>query len=106
MEGNLMKTAFAATVLLGLLVLGTRDAQAQAYGPYYYGPYWDGSQYQQYVQRNPYYDLEVMHYQLYLPQHQPYPIYQPCCFLGGVIIPWWSTPISPLPPAIVLQRLQ
>lgn len=101
-----MKTAFTASVLLGLLVLGTLDVQAQAYGLYYYGPYWDGSQYQQYGRQNPYYDLEAMHYQPYLPQHQPYPIYQPCCFLGGIVIPWWSTPIGPLPLVIVPLRPQ
>ena len=45
-----MKKAFLAVTLLALLVLGTRDLQAQAYGPYYSGPYWDAIQYQQYQQ--------------------------------------------------------
>ncbi len=45
-----MKTSFLAVALLALLVLGARDLQAQAYGPYYYGPYWDQMQYQQYQQ--------------------------------------------------------
>jgi hypothetical protein len=44
-----MKTTFLAVTLLGLLVLGTHDVQA--HGPsYYYSPYWDGTQYHQYVQ--------------------------------------------------------
>jgi hypothetical protein len=76
-----MKNFFLAITLLGLLVLGSRDVQAQAYGPYYYDPYWDAQyqQYQQYLQwqqylaylqqYDPYYDLHVTHYQLY---PQPY----------------------------------
>ena len=35
-----MKNSFLAITLLALLVLGSRDVQAQAYGPYY-DPYWD-----------------------------------------------------------------
>jgi hypothetical protein len=46
-----MKTTFLAVTLLGLLVLGTHDIQAQAYGSYYYALYWDGTQYQPYVQQ-------------------------------------------------------
>ena len=75
-----MKKSFLAVTLLALLVLGTRDLQAQAYSPYYYNPYWDAQyqQYQQYLQwqqylaylqqYDPYYELHVMHYQLYLPR--------------------------------------
>ena len=46
-----MKNSFLAITLLALLVLGSRDVQAQAYGPYY-DPYWDAQyqQYQQYLQ--------------------------------------------------------
>jgi len=101
-----MKTFFLAVTLLALLLLGTRDLQAQVYGPYNYGPYWDAQyqQYQQYLQwqqylaylqeYDPYYELHVTHYQLYLQPYQPYQIYQPCCYPGGVIIPDWSAPVG------------
>ena len=107
-----MKKSFLAVTLLALLVLGTRELQAQAYGPYFYGPYWDVQyqQYQQYLQwqqylqylqqYDPYYELHVMHYQLYLQPYQPFQLYQPCCYTGGVIIPQWSARISPLPQAV------
>jgi hypothetical protein len=106
-----MKTSFVAVSLLALLVLGAREVWAQGYGPYYYDPYWDEIQYQQYLQYlqqyDPYYELHVMHYRLYLPQYQPYQIYQPCCYAWGVAIPQWSTPgarrqpvISPRPQAV------
>jgi len=107
-----MKTSFLAVALLALLVLGARDLQAQAYGPYY-GPYWDEMQYQQYQQYlrylqqyDPYYELHVLHYQLYLQQYQPYQIYQPCCYSWGVPVLQWSTPISPLPRPVIRPRAQ
>ena len=96
-----MKRFFFAVTLLALLLVGSRDVQAQAYGPYY-GPYWDfqyqqyqnylqWQQYLQYLQQyDPYYELHVMHYQLYLQPYQPYQIYQPCCYSLGVAIPAWS----------------
>jgi hypothetical protein len=97
-----MKVFFSTLILLGLLVLGTRDLQAQAYGPY--DPYWD-VQYQQYLQwqqylqylqqYDPYYELHVLHYQLYLRPYQPYQVYQPCCYAFGV--PAWSTRTSRVP---------
>jgi hypothetical protein len=92
-----MKTAFLAVVFVGLLLLGALDLRAQAY-PYYY---WDGTQYQQYwpQEYDPYYELHVLHYQLYLPQYQPYPIYQPCCFIGGFVVSRPSAPVRPLPQA-------
>ena len=93
-----MKAFLLATAIFGLLVLSARDLRAQAYGPFY-DPYWD-VQYQQYLQyqhylqwqdyleylrqTDPYYDLHVMHYQLYLQPYQSYQIYQPCCFTFGV----------------------
>jgi hypothetical protein len=46
-----------------------------------------------------------MHYQLYLPPYQPYQVYQPCCFAGGVIVPDWS-PIGPQPRPIMNPRLR
>jgi hypothetical protein len=61
-----MKKSFLAVTLLALLVLGTRDLQAQAYSPYYYNPYWD-AQYQQYQQY-----LQWQQYLAYLQQYDPY----------------------------------
>jgi hypothetical protein len=113
-----MKKSFLAVTLLALLVLGTRDLQAQAYGPYYYNPYWDVQyqQYQQYLQwqqylaylqqYDPYYELHVMHYQLYLQPYQPYQIYQPCCYAGVVTIPQLSAPIGPQPGPTIGSRAQ
>ena len=107
-----MKASILAIALFGLLVLGVRDLQAQTYGPDYYGPYWD-PQYQQYLQyqnylqwqsyleylrqTDPYYELHVLHYQLYLQSYQPYQIYPPCCYAIG--IPAWSTPLGRAPHA-------
>ena len=98
-----MKIAALTVVFVGLLLLGARDLSAQAYPyPYYY---WDGFQYQQYSPQeyDPYYELHVLHYQLYLPQYQPFPIYQPlyqpCCFTGGLVISRPAAPVRPLPQA-------
>jgi hypothetical protein len=112
---NSMKNSFLAVTLLALLVLGSRNVQAQAYGPYYYNPYWD-VQYQQYLQwqeylaylqqYDPYYELHVMHYQLYLPPYPSYQLYQPCCYAGGFIIPDWSATISPQPRPIMNPRFR
>ena len=79
-----MKIGLMTITLAGLLLSFTRDVRAQAYDlPYY----WDGAQYQQYSpqqyygntspnqQYDPYYDLHVMHYQLYLPQYPAYQVY-------------------------------
>src|SRR5262245_18145903 len=103
-----MKKSVLLVTLLASLVLGSRDLQAQVYTPYYYGPYWNPFQYQQYQnylqwqqylaylqQFDPYYDLHVMHYQLYLQPYQPYQLYQPCCYTWGVTIPAWSRPFAP-----------
>jgi hypothetical protein len=101
-----MKIALLTVALLGILGLGTHDVQAQ-YGPYY-SPYEDGIQYQPPVQQsNPYYLLEVIHYQLYLPYHQPYPVYQlyqSCCIAGAVVIPRVRTLINPSPRVIISPR--
>jgi hypothetical protein len=100
-----MKTAFLAVMLIGLIVLSTHDVQAQVYGPYYYPPAWNGAQYQGYAQEyDPYYQLHVLHYQLYLPQYLPYQTYPSCCFAAGVGVPWWSTPIIPPPQVIISPR--
>lgn len=103
-----MRKFYLAVTLLGALVLGSRDLHAQAYDPYYYDPYWDAIQYQQYQDylqwqqylehlrlHDPYYDLHVMHYQLYLQPYQPYQAYQPCCYAWGVAVPQWSIPLRP-----------
>ena len=94
-----MKTIFLSIALIGLLGLGSHDVKAQMSGPDAYAQYWDGVQYQPYPypqQYDPYYDLHVMHYQLYLQQYPGYPIYQPYsqpgCFVGGVA-PMWSSPV-------------
>jgi len=110
-----MKTSLATATLLAFLLLGARDLRAQAYGPYYYDPYWD-VQYQQYLQwqqylaylqqYDPYYELHVMHYQLYFPPYQPYQLYQPCCYLGGVVIPDGSASIRPARRPIMNPRLR
>lgn len=91
-----MKALILAIGIMGVIVLGHREAMAQMYAPY--TPYWDGVQYQAYPypQRyDPYYDLHVMHYQLYLQQYPGYPVYQPfyqpCCFITGV--PIWTAPV-------------
>jgi hypothetical protein len=113
-----MKTSFLTVTLLALLLFGTRDLRAQAYGPYYYDPYWDAQyqQYQQYLQwqeylaylqqYDPYYELHVTHYQLYLPPYQPYQLYQPCCYGVGIAIPEWLASISPQPQPIMNPRLR
>jgi hypothetical protein len=100
-----MKTAFLAVMLIGSVVLGTHEVQAQAYGSYYYPPSWNEAQYQGYAQEyDPYYELHVLHYQLYLPQYQPYPTYPSCCFAAGVGTPRWSPPIIPPPQVIISPR--
>ena len=97
-----MKAALLTVTLLGLLVLGTHKVQAQEYVPY--GASWDGAQNQQYAQQNdPYDQLHVVHYQLYLQPYQPYPVYQlyqPCCFAGGVVVPGSVVVIRPRPRVI------
>jgi hypothetical protein len=92
-----MKGLILAIGIISFIVLGRHETMAQMYAPYPYAPYWDGVQYQQYPypqQYDPYYDLHVMHYQLYLQQYPGYPVYQPfyqpCCFITGV-------PIRPAP---------
>jgi hypothetical protein len=100
-----VKVIFLAITLMGMLVIESQHVQAQMYGPYPYAPYWDGSQYQPYwyaQQNDPYYDLHAMHYQLYR-QPYGYPIYQPCCYAGG-IPSLWSAPIITVPQVIITPR--
>ena len=126
-----MKMGLLTIALAGLLLSFTPDAQAQVYDLYYY---WDGTQYQQFLPQqydpyyygdqqdpayyDPYYELHVLHYQLYLPQPGAYPVYGPCCFGGSVgfpswrpvrvrplapvvVSPWRASPVSPLPPVVI-----
>jgi hypothetical protein len=113
-----MKNFLLAVTLLASFVLGSRNLEAQGYGPYYYGPHWDAIQYQQYQNylqwqqylaylqlHDPYYDLHAMHYQRYLRQYQPYQVYQPCCYAWGVA-PYSSIPISPQRRPVITGRGQ
>ena len=113
-----MKASFLTIALLGLLVLGAPELRAQVYGPYY-GPYWD-AQYQQYLQHqhylqwqqyldylrqyDPYYELHVLHYQLYVQPYHPNLIYAPCCYGIGIRVP--SKPINRMPHAVRSQEPQ
>jgi hypothetical protein len=99
-----MKAALLAVTLLVFLVSATHEVQAQMYAPYGaypYGGYWGGgNQYRDYaLQADPYDQLHVLHYQLYLQPYQSYPyqIYQPCCFVGGVIVPGSVAVVRPRP---------
>jgi hypothetical protein len=97
-----MKAIFFAIMLMGLLVLGSQEVRAQYYNP---APYWGGSQYQPYSypqQYDPYYDLHVLHYQLYLPQ---YPIYQSCCFAAGVPVLVQPAIRVPAPHVVIAPRV-
>jgi|SRR5215470_7691275 len=91
-----MKTTLLVAFLCWL-VLGAYEAQAQEY------TYWDAAQYQHAQQYDPYYELHVIHYQLYLQQYPPYQVYQPCCFVGGVI-PGWTAPIVTVPQVVIPPR--
>ena len=110
-----MKALILAIAFVSILVLGNHEAVAQMYEPYPYASYWDGVQYQPYPQYqsypypqqyDPYYDLHVMHYQLYLQQYPGYPVYQPfyqpCCFITGV--PVWTAPVIRQPGPKVAPR--
>ncbi|HEX9444962.1 MAG TPA: hypothetical protein VGA73_12630 [Candidatus Binatia bacterium] len=95
-----MKQLLVAAVFLCLFCLSGQNAGAQYVPDYYAAPYWDGGQYAYpYApQYDPYYELHVMHYQLYLPR---YPIDSYCC-APSIVVP--GTPpraaVSPRPPAV------
>lgn len=76
-----------APLLAFSLFLPPGDLKAQSYEPAGgYVLFWDGARYQWYwVQYDPYAELHVMHYQLYLPSHRPYQVYPPCCYT--VVLP-------------------
>jgi hypothetical protein len=68
-------------------------------------------QWQQYLaylrQTDPYYDLHVMHYQLYLRPYQPHQIFAPCCYVIGTRT-WSTTPTVRLqqPATTQVQRVR
>ena len=100
-----MKAIFLSIAVMGLLLLESHEVKAQMYGPYGYAPYWGGVQYQPYPypqNYDAYYDLHIMHYQLYLRQYPGYSVYQPCCFAGGA--PVWSPPVVRPPKVIIAPR--
>ena len=109
-----MRALILTIGVVAVLVLGQHEAMAQTYASYPYAPYWDGVQYQPYQpypyaqQYDPYYDLHVMHYQLYLQQYPGYPVYQPfyqpCCFITGVPV-WTATAIRQPAPKIAPRPL-
>jgi hypothetical protein len=92
--------------MFGLLLLSPPDLRAQVYSPFWglypdvhyqqylqYQNYLHWQQYLEYLRLNdPYYDLHVLHYQLYLQPYQPYQIYPPCC--DAFITPWSSSSYS------------
>jgi hypothetical protein len=104
-----MKGFLLAITLLGSLVLGSRNVQA-------YDPYWDAIHYQQYLeyqhylaylqQYDPYHELHVMHYELYLQPYYAHQLYQPCCYVLGVPIVGRRAPIVTLPRAVSGARSQ
>ena len=96
-----MKTFLLGIVLCGMLAFAP-PARGQVYDPYYnYDYYWELQyrQYQQYLHYqnylewqtylsrlpylDPYYQLHLIHYQLYLAPYNPYGTYLPCCSLAG-----------------------
>lgn len=94
-----MKASLLAIGFLALLAFAAPVPRAQAYDPYY-GPNWN-LHYQQYLewqqyhwdywrQNDPYFDLHVMHYRLYLQRFNPFVAYAPCCY--AFVVPRWSTP--------------
>jgi hypothetical protein len=106
-----MKTCLSAVILFVVIGSAYRTAEAQPYGPYYNGPYGD-LQYQHYLQWqqylaylqqvDPYYELHVMHYQLYRQPYQPYFLYPPCCYARSYIPPHRGLhvrrpPVTPIP---------
>jgi len=100
-----MKTFLVAVVFVLLLGLGgLREARAQYY-PGYSPVYRQGVIPPQAV--DAYYQLHVMHYQLYLPSHGWYPTYPfypaygACC--ANNPYPWAGYPssVAPAPPAVI-----
>ena len=91
-----MKRFFLATAFCGILFFAAAEVRAQMYEPY--NSYWD-PQYQQYLHYqnylqwqqhltylrhfDPYYELHVVHYRLYLAPYDPYQSYLPCCYVSG-----------------------
>ena len=101
-----MKASFLSVAMFALLLLSPPDLGAQVYSPFsglypdvhyqqylQYQNYLQWQQYLEYLRLNdPYYDLHVLHYQLYLQPYQPYLIYPPCCY--AFTSPWSSSSLS------------
>lgn len=94
-----MKTGLWTVIFLVVLGLGAQRVQAQVYYDPYYNSYLDTPQYPAPVQDSyPYYQLEALHYRVYVPYFQSYPIYpyyQPCCIAGPLIV---------APPTVIIPR--
>ncbi len=110
-----MKASILAMGLFSLLFLAARNLPAQVYVPYssqyadiQYQQYLQYEQWQQYLdylrQNDPYYDLHVVHYELFRQPYQPYLIYPPCCYAGG--IPVLFIPLRQLPHAARSRALR
>ena len=85
-----MKKLYFAVAIFFFVAWPARLAQAQVYAPdYYYPSYEYETPYSDAPYYDPYYQLHVLHYQLYLP---PYPYYY-CC-APAVVVP-------PRPPAVI-----
>ena len=83
------KLFFAAVFALAFLSAGAAPAQVYLPGYPYYAPYGYGELYGDPQYYDPYYELHVLHYQLYLP----YPYYSYYCCAPAVIVP-------PAPPRV------
>jgi hypothetical protein len=99
-----MKQSLVAILwVVFLLSGGISEAHAQYYAGY---PYPDVTQPIPPQSVTPYYQLEVMHYQLYVPYHRSYtayPFYPPygaCCAVTGYPFLGYPSFIAP-PPAVV-----
>jgi hypothetical protein len=105
-----MRAFVLASAVFGLLLLGVSGVRAQGYPfspltDFHYQQYLqyqadlEWQQYLRYLQEiDPYYDLHVMHYQLYRQRYHTYGAYLPCCYSVG--IPVWSTPAVRAPHAV------
>jgi hypothetical protein len=105
-----MKPALSILALLVVLGLGAYPVEAQVYSPYYapypyYAPSQDVIPYPAPAQEAyPYYQLEALHYQVYVPYlYAGYPFYQPCC-IGTIIVPPAAV-IAPRPPVVIAPRV-
>ncbi len=106
-----MKACILTIGLFALLIMPATNLPAQVYAPYdsRYAdiPYEQYLQYEQQLQQqqyrgywrqnDPYYDLHVLHYELFRQPYQPYLMYPPCCYASD--IPLLFVPLRRLPHA-------